>query len=180
MLELALREALSLGHNHIGTEHILLALVREDEGVASRILLDAEVDPEHIRDEVIRMLSGPGGQQRGSGAQGGAQGEGKKRLPTSERNLDERRWALRRANEMRSARAGIKRDLRAGRLEFSDLIREPPPGLETAKVYDFLLAVPKHGRVKASRIFKQARISPSKTFGGLSQRQRAELLSLVA
>src|SRR5881275_1471025 len=78
VLELALREALSLGHNYIGTEHILLGLVRENEGVAARILLDFDADSEKIRNEVIRMLSGPGGRQRGSGSGGGTQGEGKK------------------------------------------------------------------------------------------------------
>ncbi|MGB9183978.1 MAG: Clp protease N-terminal domain-containing protein, partial [Solirubrobacteraceae bacterium] len=81
VLELALREALSLGHNYIGTEHILLGLVRENEGVAARILLDFDADSEKIRNEVIRMLSGPGSRQRGSGAsaQGAAgPGEGKK------------------------------------------------------------------------------------------------------
>ena len=66
VLELALREALSLGHNYIGTEHILLGLVRENEGVAARILLDFDADSEKIRNEVIRMLSGPGSRQRGS------------------------------------------------------------------------------------------------------------------
>jgi ATP-dependent Clp protease ATP-binding subunit ClpC len=64
MLELALREALSLGHNYIGTEHILLGLVRENEGVAARILLDFDADSEKIRNEVIRMLSGPGGRRQ--------------------------------------------------------------------------------------------------------------------
>jgi ATP-dependent Clp protease ATP-binding subunit ClpC len=80
VLELALREALSLGHNYIGTEHILLGLVRENEGVAARILLDFDADSEKIRNEVIRMLSGPGGRRQGQGqaAQGGPQGEGKK------------------------------------------------------------------------------------------------------
>jgi ATP-dependent Clp protease ATP-binding subunit ClpC len=85
VLELALREALSLGHNYIGTEHILLGLVRENEGVAARILLDFDADSEKIRNEVIRMLSGPGGRRQGgqgaAGAQGGAAGgagEGKK------------------------------------------------------------------------------------------------------
>jgi ATP-dependent Clp protease ATP-binding subunit ClpC len=84
VLELALREALSLGHNYIGTEHILLGLVRENEGVAARILLDFDADSEKIRNEVIRMLSGPGGRRQGSGAgagagaAGGPQGEGKK------------------------------------------------------------------------------------------------------
>src|SRR5882672_10758877 len=82
VLELALREALSLGHNYIGTEHILLGLVRENEGVAARILLDFDADSEKIRNEVIRMLSGPGGRrQSGQGAgaaAAGAPGEGKK------------------------------------------------------------------------------------------------------
>ncbi len=85
VLELALREALSLGHNYIGTEHILLGLVRENEGVAARILLDFDADSEKIRNEVIRMLSGPGGRRQGSGsgsggaqARGAAPGEGKK------------------------------------------------------------------------------------------------------
>jgi ATP-dependent Clp protease ATP-binding subunit ClpC len=76
VLELALREALSLGHNYIGTEHILLGLVRENEGVAARILLDFDADSDKIRNEVIRMLSGPGGRRQGGG--GGGSGEGKK------------------------------------------------------------------------------------------------------
>src|SRR3982075_4279563 len=82
VLELALREALSLGHNYIGTEHILLGLVRENEGVAARILLDFDAASEKIRNEVIRMLSGPRRRQRASRAPGAsgasAQGEGKK------------------------------------------------------------------------------------------------------
>jgi len=65
VLELALREALSLGHNYIGTEHILLGLARENEGVAARILLDFDADSEKIRNEVIRMLSGPGARESG-------------------------------------------------------------------------------------------------------------------
>ena len=83
VLELALREALSLGHNYIGTEHILLGLVRENEGVAARILLDFDADSEKIRNEVIRMFSGPGGRRQGqgqaaSGSGSGGQAEGKK------------------------------------------------------------------------------------------------------
>ena len=69
VLELALRGALSLGHNYIGTEHILLGLVRENEGVAARILLDFDADAEKIRNETIRMLSGPG--RRGQTPPGG-------------------------------------------------------------------------------------------------------------
>lgn len=55
--ELALREALSHGHNYIGTEHILLGLVRENEGVAARILLDHDADSEKVRGAVLRELT---------------------------------------------------------------------------------------------------------------------------
>src|ERR671938_430144 len=75
---LAQEEARTLKHNYIGTEHILLGLVRENEGVAARILLDFDADSEKIRNEVIRMLSGPGGRRQGQGAGAGQQGEGKK------------------------------------------------------------------------------------------------------
>ena len=74
VLELALREALSLGHNYIGTEHILLGLVRENEGVAARILLDFDADSEKISNEVIRMLSGPSGRRGGPAGVAGAAG----------------------------------------------------------------------------------------------------------
>jgi ATP-dependent Clp protease ATP-binding subunit ClpA len=56
VLELTLREALILGYDYIGTEHILLGLVRENEGVAARILLDFDADSEKIRNEVLRAL----------------------------------------------------------------------------------------------------------------------------
>jgi Clp amino terminal domain, pathogenicity island component/UvrB/uvrC motif len=59
VLELALREALSIGHNYIGTEHILLGLIREGEGVGMRILLDLDADEDKIRNEIIRMIAGP-------------------------------------------------------------------------------------------------------------------------
>ena len=64
VFELALREALHLGHDYIGTEHILLGLVRENEGVAARILLDFDADAEKVRNQVLRMLSGPQRQTR--------------------------------------------------------------------------------------------------------------------
>ena len=78
VLERSLREALSLGHNYVGTEHVLLALAREGEGVAARILLDFDVDPDKIRSEVIRILSGPGPQRLGrsrAGAGTASQGD---------------------------------------------------------------------------------------------------------
>src|ERR687896_529395 len=87
VLELALREALSLGHNYIGTEHILLGLVRENEGVAARILLDFDADAEKIRNEIIRMLSGPGRRQAGAGAPQGEKTKSSKLLDQFGRNL---------------------------------------------------------------------------------------------
>ena len=88
VLELALREALSLGHNYIGTEHILLGLVRENEGVAARILLDFDADAEKIRNEIIRMLSGPGRRQSGSGTPAaGEKAKSSKLLDQFGRNL---------------------------------------------------------------------------------------------
>src|SRR5450830_197641 len=58
VLELSLREALQLGHNYIGTEHILLGLIREGEGVAAQVLLNLGADLEKVRSAVIQLLSG--------------------------------------------------------------------------------------------------------------------------
>ena len=94
---------------------------------------------------------------------------------TPGRSLDQRLNALSKANEVRAVRAQLKRDLKAGRLSISALLLEPPQYLETAKVFDMVLALPKVGRVKATKILNSCRVSPSKTFGGLSERQRTEL-----
>ena len=96
-----------------------------------------------------------------------------------ERSLNQRMDALKRANEIRTERARLKRDLKAGRQSIHDLLLEPPEFVETAKVFDMLLAVPKYGRVKVNKVLQQCRISPSKTIGGLSQRQRTELVSML-
>ena len=73
----------------------------------------------------------------------------------------------------------LKRDLKAGRAQIHGLLLDPPDYLLTAKVFDLLLAVPKYGRVKVNRILTHCRISPSKTIGGLSERQRNELVSFL-
>ena len=96
-----------------------------------------------------------------------------------ERSLNQRMDALARANQIRIQRAQLKRDLKAGRQPIHELLLEPPEYLETAKVFDLLLAVPKYGRVKVNKILSQCRISPSKTIGGLSERQRGELVALM-
>jgi hypothetical protein len=92
------------------------------------------------------------------------------------RSHEQRMRALNRANEIRSARAQLKRDLKAGKVKIETLLLDPPEYVLSAKAFDMILAVPKYGRVKANKILGQCRISPSKTIGGLSERQRAELV----
>jgi hypothetical protein len=102
-----------------------------------------------------------------------------KPVAAPERSLTQRMEALQRANDVRSRRAQLKRDLKAGRQQIHELLLVPPEYLLSAKVFDLLLAVPKYGRVKVNKILGQCRISPSKTLGGLSERQRAELVALM-
>ena len=89
VLELSLREALQLGHNYIGTEHILLGLIREGEGVAAQVLVKLGADLSRVRQQVIQLLSGyqgpqgksegsASGKESGSGERGGKQEEGDK------------------------------------------------------------------------------------------------------
>jgi len=59
VFELSLREALQLGHSYIGTEHLLLGLIREKDGVGSRVLVDAGLDSARVRQQVIKILTGP-------------------------------------------------------------------------------------------------------------------------
>src|SRR6266498_2419960 len=73
VLELSLREALQLGHNYIGTEHILLGLIREGEGVAAQVLVKLGADLSRVRQQVIQLLSGYAGKE---GAPAGPAGEG--------------------------------------------------------------------------------------------------------
>ena len=87
--------------------------------------------------------------------------------------------ALKRANDIRVRRAKLKKDLKDGRVKIEKILENPPEYVSTAKVFDMLLAVPKFGRVKAARFLNQCRISQSKTVGGLSDRQRAELIGVL-
>jgi hypothetical protein len=96
-----------------------------------------------------------------------------------ERTHEQRMRALRRANEIRSARAQLKRDLKAGKTRIEQLLSDPPEYVLSAKAFDMIVAVPKYGRVKANKILNQCRISPSKTIGGLSERQRGELVAFL-
>jgi dihydroneopterin aldolase len=68
VLELALRESMHLGHNYIGTEHVLLGLVREREGVANRMLSNLGVEADEVREQVVRMLGDEPPESRGRAA----------------------------------------------------------------------------------------------------------------
>src|SRR5688500_6134546 len=94
------------------------------------------------------------------------------------RSLDQRMEALKRASDVRVGRPELKKDLMAGSVGIEAILLEPPEYVSTAKVFDMLMAVPKFGRVKAARLLNQCRISQSKTVGGLSERQRTELIGL--
>ena len=87
---------------------------------------------------------------------------------------DDAEYQLKQGNE----EAALKKDLKDGRVQIEGILLDPPEYVSTAKVFDMLMAVPKFGRVKAARLLNQCRISQSKTVGGLSERQRAELIGL--
>jgi hypothetical protein len=93
------------------------------------------------------------------------------------RSREQRLRALRLANEIRSARAQLKKDLASGKIELAQILARPPEWVRTARVRDVLLALPKVGSVKAGRILADCGIADSKTLGGLTERQRTELLN---
>jgi ATP-dependent Clp protease ATP-binding subunit ClpC len=87
VLELSLREALQLGHNYIGTEHILLGLIREGEGVAAQVLVKLGADLGRVRQQVIQLLSGYSGAKETAAAGGGETPQGSLVLDQFGRNL---------------------------------------------------------------------------------------------
>ncbi len=92
VLELSLREALQLGHNYIGTEHILLGLIREGEGVAAQVLVKLGADLSRVRQQVIQLLSGysgTSGQGEKAGATTGAGGPSGEQTPSGSLVLDQ-------------------------------------------------------------------------------------------
>lgn len=98
---------------------------------------------------------------------------------SSTRQLDPRIVALRQANEVRSSRAKLKRQLREGRVRLDEVLAAPADYLATAEVFDLLVAAPMIGPVKAARLLTRARVSQSKTVGQLSERQRGRLIELL-
>lgn len=96
--------------------------------------------------------------------------------PTApERTTEQRMTALRHANEIRSHRAALKVALRRGVVPLGDVLDGDDPLLATMRVQDVLMAVPGLGREKVNRALHGAMISPSRTLGGLTVRQRRDL-----
>ena len=100
---------------------------------------------------------------------------GKANASVPGRSREQRLRALRLANEIRSARAKLKKDLASGKIELAQILAQPPEYARTARVRDVLLALPKIGSGKAARILADCGIAHSKTLGGLTDRQRTEL-----
>jgi len=96
-------------------------------------------------------------------------------LSAPERSIEQRMAALERANDVRSRRSRLKRNIAGGHVSVLDVIADPPDWALTMKLLDLLLAAPKVGRVKALKLVNVCRISPTKTLGGLSARQRDEV-----
>lgn len=95
------------------------------------------------------------------------------------RSITQRLEALDKANDVRCRRAQFKRDMKVKREFAPDVLRVTPAWMDTMKVLDVLLAMPKVGRVKALKWLNRTTISPSKTMGGLSPRQRDALVALL-
>src|ERR671917_557111 len=89
VLELSLREALQLGHNYIGTEHILLGLIREGEGVAAQVLVKLGADLSRVRQQVIQLLSGYSGPNQPEKTGGPSSSSGSEQQPTGSLVLDQ-------------------------------------------------------------------------------------------
>ena len=94
------------------------------------------------------------------------------------RSREQRLRALEQANEVRTARAKLKKELASGKIELVQILADPPACVRTARIRDVLLVVPKIDSVRAGRILAQCRIAHSKTLGGLTDRQRGELINL--
>jgi hypothetical protein len=93
---------------------------------------------------------------------------GKARASVPGRSREQRLRALEQANEVRPARAKLKRQLAAGEIELAQILAQPPACARTARVRDLLLVLPKIGSVKAGRILARCGIAHSKTLAGLT------------
>lgn len=91
----------------------------------------------------------------------------------------QRRAALARANEVRCFHAQLKRELASGVRRIDELILDPPALARTARVWQLLIALPGVGPARAKRALRHSRIAVTKRLGGLTDRQRAELINCI-
>jgi hypothetical protein len=104
-------------------------------------------------------------------------GRTSKARATPARSAQQRLEALRKANEIRIGRAQLKKELATGAVGIEEILARPPDFAKTERISVLLLGVPKYGPVRVSRLLTRARINDTKTLGGLSDRQRAELIA---
>src|SRR5690349_6272090 len=91
---------------------------------------------------------------------------------TPDRSLEQRRSALEAANHIRSYRKQLKIDMKAGRRHVLALVVDPPAEILSMRISDLLLTIPKVGRTKAMNWCRAVGVSPTRTMGGLTKRQR--------
>jgi len=161
LLDLALSEADGAGARFVETAHLALACSRPDAPAPVRALVAGH-------EQAIRAA-----------AEAALQQSAQLEIALRERRSTARTAPRELTNIARTRRAQLKRDLKYGRASFRTVVLDPPDFAETAKVFDLLLAVPNYRRAKVQRLMTKCRISPSKTIGGLSQRQRDALLGAL-
>ena len=171
VLELSLRESNELGHEYIGTEHILLGLVREGEGVAAQVLVKMGADLDRVRQQVIELLHSRGGERPPSGRRVRARSAGD--LPGLLDALDQRLEAIERW-------VGMRPDLRDLDEGIARVRREKEAAIEAQ---DFMTAATLRDRERELVVGRDAREQEQVTGPSLAdetRRLRAELERLHA
>lgn len=93
--------------------------------------------------------------------------------------MNQRREALARANRARSELASLKAALKRGEASISSLLRDPPASLASVKMEVVLRALPGYGPIKVARLLERCQVSPRRSIGGLTQRERETLIALL-
>lgn len=99
--------------------------------------------------------------------------------PIVERDLTQPMAALDKANKIRIYRSALKKDLKAGRANIFNLLTDPPEMILTMTVFALLMSLPQNGQAITNRMLAKCQISPSKTVGEMTERQRDNLLALL-
>lgn len=172
-------------------------VLRVDQGTAARRSSRARSGGSRAAGTGGAAAAGPGGGSSMGRARGGAVAAALSSTPVSaasaryaeqieraerewaERLAAQRTAALAEANRIRVTRAQWKRDVKARRVSLRDLVVDPPEWAATMRLLVALRATPTFGRVKAVKLLQVCRVSPSATLGGLTDRQRVEVASML-